>query len=109
MANGVRFVPNPGWEEAVLRSTDLRDLLEPVADNAERIAKSIAPRRTEHYADSITAEVGYSPKHRALIVHLAASDFKAWWIEAGTVDTAASPTLVPAMEQAAPGARWGAG
>lgn len=105
-APGVKFVPNPGWEDAVLRSTDLVDALTPIAEQAESIAKVNAPRRLGYFEDSITAEVAYSPRHRAVIVHLASSDFKAWWIEAGTVDTHAVPTLVPAMEQAAPGARW---
>lgn len=102
-----RFVPRPGWEEALLRSTELRDWLQPIADAAKADAVANAPERLGYLKGSIEAVVDYSPRHRALVVHLYASDFKAWWAEAGTSDTPAQPFLVPAIERAAPLARWG--
>lgn len=81
---------SPGVRRAVTRAADR------IADEAQRIARAEA-YDTGDYADSIHVEVDSSGRRpRARVV---ASDYKALWIEFGTVDTPKVRTLGRAVEQ----------
>jgi hypothetical protein len=85
MADGIE------WDVAALRhalatSPDLRDHLERLGDAGIAYAKSIAPDAPalqKGYIDSFVADVDRGA-HGIPQLAIANTDFKAWWIEAGT-------------------------
>lgn len=98
------FVPTPGLEAALLRSTELANALEGMVDDAVREAVRLAPERLGFLKDSIEGEVGIVDGQ--LIGRVRALDFKAPWYEFGSVRTRPEPFLRPGVEAAVPGARW---
>lgn len=98
-----RFQEDPTFVEAIKRGSDMKSLLaettEEVTKEATRIARSEAYDEShdgQHYADSIETDVflgedGYQGRTNAF-------DFKAHWIEFGTIKTAAKHVLSRALE-----------
>jgi hypothetical protein len=76
----VRFIPNPDFE------IDVEKLAEAAAE-AVPLAKSYAPVRSGAYRDSIKAVVA------GKFAYLVATDFKAHWIEFGSVHNPAHAPL----------------
>lgn len=93
------YVPNPGFAEDFLSSTEALKIVEPIANTAADAAKARAPRRLGHLIDSIEAEAGFDADGEAT-GRVNAHDFKAHWYEFGTRRHPAEPYLRPGMEDA---------
>jgi len=87
---GLDFIPEP----AFLRSAIVRHVVTPKGEKVIELAKDLAPKRTDHLADSIEGE--WIERDGKLIYRVAATDFKAGWTEFGTEKEAAEPFLAPA-------------
>lgn len=83
-----KFVYNPTAEELLKHTAEMAAHLKYAAEKGADAAKAVAPVRTGDYRDSIEADSSASEgKARVL-----ATDFKAQWIEFGTIHT---PTFAP--------------
>lgn len=91
----VRIVLQPNLPTILNRQTDVRLIVRTKAEQAADIARSIAPRVTGAYANSIGVEQETDG------VRLEATDFKAHWIEWGTIYTRAHATLRSASQRVA--------
>ncbi|MGH2651415.1 MAG: HK97 gp10 family phage protein [Actinomycetota bacterium] len=94
MAGLVRFVPNPVGIEALKRSVGVQVVLTALGTALKAAAQSHAPVQTGKYRDSIEVEDGDLPGTKRVVAH----DFKANWIEFGTVDTPAFAPLRTAAD-----------
>ena len=92
----IRFDPDPKFEEEMRRSPDLRAHLEQLAKAAAERAQQLVPVKTGALRDSIEGVVDYD--QRGFVGRVDAHDFKAGWVEFGTVRRAARPFLRPAIE-----------
>lgn len=96
-----RFVMDPGFEAALLRSEPVRELIEEAATKAAGAAADLAPddpattRNDLH--SSVFADVAITG--RGWTGRVGASDFKAGWFEEGAQGVPARPFLRPAVEQ----------
>lgn len=95
MSTRVTIRMNPGYAAILQREPGVRRVERERAEQAADIARSSAPRRTGAYADSITVE------QEGDTVQLLASDFKAHWIEWGTIHNRAFGTLTNASQEVA--------
>lgn len=84
------FVP----DLAMLRSVEVVGAIVPIGEEVTDLAKDLAPKRTEHLANSIHG--GLVEKDGKIVYRVQADDFKARWIEFGTVNMDAEPFLGPA-------------
>lgn len=91
----VKILMVPGYQLILARNPAVRVELRARAETAARIAKGLAPVLTGAYRDSIGVEEG------ALGPELVATDFKAGWIEFGTVKTRAFAPLRTAARKVA--------
>lgn len=82
-----RFVPNRNFQRELERDLAYKHGLKEKADDAAEAAKSFAPVLTGAYRDSIkvTEENGE--------VYVSATDFKANWIEFGSINNPKSAPL----------------
>lgn len=101
---GTTVVMEPGFERALLRSTELMGWLKDRITEAEANAVRLAPERLGFLKDSIESEVGFAEGQ--LIARLRARDFKAPWYELGSIRTPPEPFLRPGLEEAVPFATW---
>lgn len=97
-----RFEPDPTFIDAIKRGSEMKQLIEETTDQvteeATRIARAEAFDEShdgDHYADSLETDVflgadGYQGRTNAF-------DFKAHWIEFGTIKTAAKHVLSRAL------------
>lgn len=96
------FVPNPLFEQAVLRSPEVRDDLLDVAQQAADLARELAPDDPatgpdEDLEGSIVGEVILGPDgYRGRVT---ARNYKGMFWEAGTIEHSPRPFLRPAVEQ----------
>lgn len=111
MARGFRFELDPGFEAQVLRSSDTRELLRPLTEEARDRAERHAARRKGYLVEGITAEVVVESGDRGpgfsgagYVGRVVSHDFKSVWLEYGTRRTRAQPFLVPALAETLPGA-----
>jgi hypothetical protein len=82
-----KFIPNRNFQKQLVREAAYQRGLMNKAEDAAQAAKSFAPVRTGAYRDSIKA-------HRdAEDVYVSAFDFKANWIEFGSVNNPPSAPL----------------
>lgn len=95
---GSRVVWNP---EFLAVDEGVRALLEGVGAELVPVAQELAPRKTGDLGDSVTyeVEVEETPTGPRLIGKLFATDFKAPWMEFGTVLDVAHPFLSIAVLQ----------
>lgn len=93
----MRFELDPNFEPLMRRSTGLRNVISAYAEEVAGVARGLAPRRNDDLRNSIEAEVGLD--QNGILGRVNAHDFKAHWIEFGTVRTPAQPYLRPAAEQ----------
>jgi hypothetical protein len=80
------FIPNKNADDDLADEPDYQDGLAGETQKAAVAAKAFAPVRTGAYRDSIKVVV------QGKKVYLTAQDFKANWIERGTIDT---PVFAP--------------
>jgi len=91
------FVYDPSCEQAMLRSAEVAAALQAVLDEAVADAKQLAGARP-HLVKSIEGSV--QTDEQGLVGVVEANWFVAWFIEAGTVNQAATPFLRPGVEMA---------
>lgn len=84
------FIPNA----AFLRSEAVRHYVSPIGAAVVDEARREAPHRLGYLADSI--EGHWTEDGGRLVFRVAAHDFKARWLEFGTVNMEAEPFLGPA-------------
>lgn len=89
---GASFIPNPTF----LDSAVVRHVVTPKGERVIEAAVELAPKRTEHLADSIAGEWVHRDDGK-LIYRITAHDFKAHWTEFGTIYEAPEPFLAPAV------------
>lgn len=95
----VKWIPDPAFEAALLRSQGLRALLEELADEGAEIAESRAPVRLGFLQDAIKGIVAVSAERGGrLIGRILSTDFKTIFWEFGTENHDAQPFLRPAGE-----------
>jgi hypothetical protein len=90
-----RFELNPNFEPQILRSTNIKRILDNQAPKVAAGARNKVPVRTGHLKDSIDWDL--TTEDRGLIARIYATDFKAPWYEFGTARKAAVPYLGPAL------------
>lgn len=95
MSTKVTIKMVPGYPRILQETLSVRAVERMEAERAAEIARATAPRQTGRYRDSIAVE------EEAGKVALVARDFKAHWIEWGTVRTRAYATLRNAAAQVA--------
>lgn len=93
---GFEFKLDPKFDDELVRSPELRGHLEKLAKNAADRAKQLVPVDTGDLQDSIEGVVDFD--RRGFVGRVDAHDFKAKWIEFGTVRRPARPFLRPALE-----------
>lgn len=94
-ATKVRIVMNPAYRQILAANPSVQLVVRSKAEEAAGIARDLAPVATGAYRDSIQVEQEGSD---ALLV---ATDFKAHWIEWGTIRTRAFATLRSAAQRVA--------
>lgn len=87
------FITNPLF----LHSLEVEAAVEPIGREVVDLAKELAPKRTEHLANSIKGEWVIEDGRK--VYRVAAHDFKGGWIEFGTINMDAEPYLGPAAAQ----------
>lgn len=95
---GFKFLPNPTAPELLERTPAMRDMLQAQAERVAERARETAPVLTGHYRDSIKATAGIEAGGAKGRVN--AFDFKAHWIEYGTVTMRAYAVLRNALDAA---------
>lgn len=80
-----------------LHSLEVEAAVTPIGHAVVEAAKELAPKRTEHLANSIEGEWVIEGGRK--VFRVAAKDFKGGWIEFGTVNMNAEPYLGPAAMQ----------
>lgn len=95
MSTKVQIKMVPGFERILDREPGVKRLMRRRAEEAASIAKSLAPVATGDYRDSIGVDEDIDG------VKLVATDFKAHWIEWGTVRTRAFAPLRTAARKVA--------
>lgn len=95
---GVTFTPNPFFEGELLRSGMLDDDLMEAAEAIASAARGLAPVDEGDYRDSITAEVGQGDK--GVEGNVFSEDYKAGFVEFGTIHNPAYAPLRRGAEQA---------
>jgi hypothetical protein len=91
------FTIYPDAAEKVVNTPECRAWLYRIAQVGVQLAQSQAPAKTGAYRDSIHATILPNQEHPAAAI--AASDFKWWWIEAGTISQPAHRVLATAGAQ----------
>lgn len=99
----VHFVLDPAFEPAILRSSQMRDLLTDYGDEVAEQMFDSAPFRTGALRRDITVETNYTAS--ALTVRVVSHDFKTLWHEFGTKKMPAHPFMRPALARVIPSAR----
>lgn len=94
--NGVRFVADPLAERKLASWPGLIPELEWKVKSAEVAAKAIAPVETGRYKESIESAVGFDERAK-IIGRLYSKDWKAHWVEFGTIKEPAHAPLRRAM------------
>lgn len=98
---GAHFEEDPNFRGELLRSAEIRAVLEEKATAAAKTASRLAPDdpRTSgaDLHSSIVADVELTA--RGYAARVAALDFKAGWYEFGSSRTRARPFLRPAVEE----------
>jgi hypothetical protein len=92
------FLPNPGFERALLANPELLPLMRLFAEAGAAGARRVAPRHTGAYADSISASFG--TEAGIVTGRVASSDFFAHGIEHGSVNNPAYAPLRRGVQQA---------
>jgi len=93
-----RFVPNPKAVEQLERGFAMQAHLKQRADEVAAEAKRIAPVETGAYRDSIEGVAGLDESGR-MVGRALAADWKANFIELGTIHQAAMHILSSAAER----------
>lgn len=94
--NGIRFVPDPLAERKLESWPGLIPELDWRVKAAEVAAEAIAPVDTGKYKESIESAVGFDERAK-IIGRLYSKDWKAHWIEFGTIKEPAHAPLRRAM------------
>lgn len=102
MTRFAQYIPNPGFEEAYLESTEALELVLELAEAGAAIAKDLAPEREGFIKDDIEANAGVVDG--VATGRINSRDFKSHWHEFGTRHHGATPFLRPAAEQVTGGA-----
>lgn len=100
----VSYRMNPSFEEQIMGSRWLRELVEDATRDVVVAARRLAPRLHGFVIESIQGVVGPDELHRYAIGRVFAGDFKAAWHEFGTRNMHPHPFLLPALEETLPGA-----
>lgn len=79
-----KFVPNPGMSGLLARTVQMRAALHIRARLAAEYSRALAPRDSGDYANSIVAVSGINDQGE-MAGRVVAKDFKAKWIEFGTM------------------------
>lgn len=90
------FDVDPNFEEELLHSPFARDLVEELADRAAERARQIVPVESGDLRDSIEGDVVLDS--RGFTGRVNAFDWKAHFVEFGTVRRRARPFIRPAVE-----------
>ena len=90
------FLPNPDMLTELMNQQSMVDAFDRTAQAVAEEARNLAPVLTSAYYDSIEGVVGF--EEGKLVARVIASDYKAWWIEAGTEDTPAFAPLARGAE-----------
>lgn len=95
------FVPDPGFERALLSSPGVAVMLEELVEPAARRAAELAPDDPRTTGDDLHTSVFGDV---AMTVHgyrgrVGATDFKAPWFEEGAANVPARPFIRPAVEE----------
>lgn len=88
----VRFEKDPLAERKLESWPGLIPELEPIVKNAESVAVLISPVETGKYKESLESAVGYDERGKVL-GRLFSKDWKAHWIEFGTIKEPAHAVL----------------
>lgn len=96
------YIPNPGFEEAYLGSSEAIEAMLTIAEAGADVAKDLAPERDGFIIDAIEAEAGVVDG--VATGRINSHDFKSHWHEWGTDDHGPTPFLRPAAEQVTGGA-----
>lgn len=91
---GYTFVPDPDFDDDVVRSEELIPGMMDAAVKAAEAAKDAAPVRLEHYKKSIRGVAGHR-QDGIVVGRVLSDDFKAVWIENGTGPPAPTPAYAP--------------
>jgi hypothetical protein len=96
-----RFEYRRQVERELAAGTAMADRLARLAERAAEAARGHAPERTGHYVDSIQASSGVidTDDGPTAVGRVLSDDFKAAWIEFGTVDTPVFAPLRKGTEQ----------
>lgn len=94
---GSRFVSDPLAERKLASWSGMIPELDAIVKAAESVAVATAPIESGRYKESISSDVGFDQRGK-IIGRLRADDWKAIWIEYGTIKTPAHATLRRAME-----------
>lgn len=90
------FVPNPGFEKAITRTTGVRDALQQIAEEGAARYREHVPVKSGDLRDSIFGDValtgdGYKGR-------IGASDYKAALVEFGTLEHSPDGSLRAALD-----------
>lgn len=96
-----RFKLDPSFEREIMRSAEMRDILEDAVEDAADLASDLAPddpaTGSPDLPSSLAGEVELTANgYRGRVV---AHDWKAAWYEAGADGVPAQPFLRPAVEE----------
>jgi len=98
---GSEFKRDPSFEAMLLRSTEVRDVLEERVSAAAARATALAPddpaTTTNDLHTSVFGDVAMTG--RGWAGRVGAANFKAPWFEIGATGVPARPFLVPAVEE----------
>lgn len=94
----VRFVPDNQGIDTLSTEREVGRYIARVTGEFRRLAAERVPVRTGHVRDAMFAEVTLEADGWRGVV--GSDDFKAGWVEWGTVRTAAQPFLAPVLYEA---------
>lgn len=92
----VRFDPDPTLEAELARTVEVAAVLEALAAAAAETARRLVPVASGDLRDSIDHEVAMEAAGQ--VGRVFATDFKASWVEFGTIRRPARPFIRPALE-----------
>lgn len=95
------FIPSADLADELSRSTEVKELLEDLADTIAERASELAPYRTGDLAESLEGDVRseVSLGEDGFVGIVSSDDYKAPWWEFGTSRNEARPFLRPAVEE----------
>lgn len=96
MTRGFTYIPNPGFAEDWLKSSDALEFVLTLAEAGADIAHDLAPERDGFIKDGIEATAGVIDG--VATGRINSHDFKSHWHEFGTSHHEATPFLRPAAE-----------